>query len=86
MKTRCITPYCHNSDIVHPLHTRTPGFYPDYECRTCGARWIDRGQGLWSGKATLAELDSAMREYRSTSGGEATIKGTKSGRAGRREV
>jgi hypothetical protein len=79
MSTRCITPYCHNSTIINPTRTRTPGFFPTHECLTCGARWIDR---TLDGRVTLYELNSAVKEYRS-SVGDGVV--PKVARAGRRE-
>jgi hypothetical protein len=67
---RCPENHCQSEDITHKPVSRTPGFFPDYECNRCGFRWIERGEAVINGRARprLYELHDAMKEYRARSG------------------
>lgn len=83
---QCITPYCKNSHVVSRAGavSRTPGFHPDYECLTCGARWLDTAAQFFGPRRNLRDLHEAVKEYRASSGDIGTHTAGVSGRAGRR--
>ena len=63
----CINAWCRGVvRNVAGLPTRTPGFYPDYECE-CGARWMDSADN-WNKRKSLRDLYDAVKEYRCMSG------------------
>ena len=80
--TKCITPYCHDSTIIRPTTTRTPGFFPDFECLSCGARWVD-GPDNWNKRKSLRDLYDAVKDFRMMSGD--TDGHSVGSRSGRRE-
>lgn len=69
---RCPEKHCQSDNITTKPKSVTPGFYPDYQCNSCGFRWIEKkGFGL-------RDLHEAVKEVQNVGKSDFS-------RAGRRE-